>query len=55
MLRRSELAWLIIGLGACVLLWVFLSLASEVAEGETHQFDIAILTGPPKRQPIHRS
>ena len=43
MLRRSELAWLIIGLGACVLLWVFLSLASEVAEGETHQFDIAIL------------
>jgi len=42
-LEGSELKWLIIGLGACVLLWVFLSLASEIAEGETQAFDLMIL------------
>jgi undecaprenyl-diphosphatase len=40
---RRELNWLIIGLGACVLLWIFLSLAGEIAEGETQAFDIRIL------------
>jgi undecaprenyl-diphosphatase len=40
---RRELHWLIIGLGSCVLLWVFLSLAGEIAEGDTQAFDIMIL------------
>jgi undecaprenyl-diphosphatase len=40
---RRELNWLIVGLGACVLLLIFLSLASEIAEGETQAFDIRIL------------
>ena len=40
---RRELNWLIIGLGACVLLWIFLILAGEIAEGETQAFDIRIL------------
>jgi undecaprenyl-diphosphatase len=40
---RRELHWLIIGLASCVLLWVFLSLASEIAEGDTETFDIMIL------------
>src|SRR5688572_18530864 len=41
---RRELHWLIIGLASCVLLWVFLSLAGEIAEGDTQSFDIMILT-----------
>jgi len=40
---RRELNWLIVGLGACVLLWIFLMLAGEIAEGETQAFDIRIL------------
>lgn len=40
---RRELNWLIIGLGACFLLWFFLILAGEIAEGETQAFDIMIL------------
>src|SRR6476619_833072 len=40
---RRELNWLVIGLGACVLLWIFLVLAGEIAEGETQAFDIMIL------------
>jgi undecaprenyl-diphosphatase len=42
-LERRELTWLAIGLGACVLLLVFLMLAGEVAEGETLAFDTRIL------------
>jgi undecaprenyl-diphosphatase len=42
-LDRRELNWLIVGLGACVLLWIFLTLAGEIAEGETQAFDIRIL------------
>ena len=42
-LEGRELKWLIIGLGACVLLLVFLTLASEIAEGETQAFDLMIL------------
>jgi len=42
-LDRRELNWLIVGVGACVLLWLFLILAGEIAEGETQAFDIRIL------------
>jgi undecaprenyl-diphosphatase len=42
-LDRHELNWLIVGLGASILLFVFLRLASEVIEGETMAFDTKIL------------
>ncbi|HEY3043237.1 MAG TPA: phosphatase PAP2 family protein [Vicinamibacterales bacterium] len=42
-LDRRELNWLIIGLGACALLWIFLNLASKISEGETQAFDLMIL------------
>jgi undecaprenyl-diphosphatase len=42
-LERRELGWLIVGLGACMLLLVFLFLAGEVAEGDTLAFDTRIL------------
>src|SRR5437870_4336302 len=42
-LDRRELHWLILGLGACVLLLLFLTLAGEIAEGETQAFDVMIL------------
>jgi undecaprenyl-diphosphatase len=42
-LKRRELAWLFVGLGACVLLLVFISLAGEVTEGDTQAFDTKIL------------
>jgi undecaprenyl-diphosphatase len=42
-LERKEITWLLVGLGACVLLWVFATLASEVIEGETAAFDVWIL------------
>src|SRR4029077_6721273 len=42
-LERRELGWLVFGLGACVLLLVFLFLAGEVAEGDTLAFDTRIL------------
>ena len=42
-LERHELTWLFVGLGACVLLLLFLSLAGEVAEGDTQAFDTRIL------------
>ena len=41
--ERRELSWLLIGLGACVLLFVFLALAGEVLEGDTLAFDTRIL------------
>jgi len=37
------LNWLILGLAACALLWIFLILAGEIAEGETQAFDVMIL------------
>jgi len=37
------LSWLILGLTSCALLWIFLILAGEIAEGETQAFDIMIL------------
>ena len=42
-LERRELSWLFVGLGACVLLFVFVRLAGEVTEGETQAFDIRII------------
>jgi undecaprenyl-diphosphatase len=42
-LERHELQWLLVGLGACVMIWIFLSLAGQVADGETLAFDVRIL------------
>jgi undecaprenyl-diphosphatase len=42
-LERRELSWLIVGLGACVLLFVFVTLAGEVTDGDTQAFDTRIL------------
>ena len=42
-LERRELTWLLVGLGGCILLFVFLILAGEVMEGETLAFDRTIL------------
>ena len=43
-LERHELHWLIVGLGACILLFVFVRLAGEVLEGETMAFDTKIMS-----------
>lgn len=40
---RQELVWLLVGLGACVLLLAFVGLAGEVMEGDTQAFDTRIL------------
>jgi undecaprenyl-diphosphatase len=42
-LDRREVTWLLIGLGLCVLLFAFVSLAGEVTEGDTQAFDTKIL------------
>jgi undecaprenyl-diphosphatase len=42
-LEREELTLLIIGLGLCALLFLFIRLAGEVMEGDTQAFDVAIL------------
>jgi undecaprenyl-diphosphatase len=42
-LDRKELSWLILGLASCALIWIFLILAGEIAEGETQAFDVMIL------------
>src|SRR5580765_1477869 len=42
-LERHELLWLVVGLGACVLLFVFVTLAGEVTDGDTQAFDTRIL------------
>ena len=42
-LEWKELRWLILGLATCALLWIFLVLAGEIADGETQAFDIMIL------------
>ena len=44
-LERRELTFLLIGLGGCVLVFVFLALAGEVMEGETLAFDKKIVIG----------
>ena len=42
-LERHELAWLVVGLGSCVLLFLFIYLAGEVTEGDTLAFDTRML------------
>jgi undecaprenyl-diphosphatase len=42
-LERRELTWLVVGLGACALLLLFLYLAGEVVEGDTLSLDTKIL------------
>jgi undecaprenyl-diphosphatase len=42
-LERQEITWLVIGVGICLLLWAFLSLADEVMEGNTTTMDTRIL------------
>ena len=42
-LERRELTWLFVGLGLCVLLFAFVTLAGEVTEGDTQAFDTKIL------------
>jgi undecaprenyl-diphosphatase len=42
-LERRELTWLVVGIGACALLLLFLFLAGDVAEGDTLAFDTKIL------------
>jgi undecaprenyl-diphosphatase len=42
-LERHELTWLFVGLGLCLLLFAFVSLAGEVTEGDTQAFDTRIL------------
>ena len=42
-LERRELTWLFVGLGLCVLLLGFVTLAGEVTEGDTQAFDTRIL------------
>jgi undecaprenyl-diphosphatase len=42
-LERHELTWLVVGIGACGFLLLFLLLAGEVAEGDTLAFDTKIL------------
>jgi len=42
-LERRELTWLLVGLAGCILLLIFLKLASEVSEGETLAFDTKIV------------
>ena len=42
-LERQELTWLLVGLGACILLFVFISFAGEVMQGDTQALDLRIL------------
>jgi undecaprenyl-diphosphatase len=42
-LERREITWLLVGLAGCVLLFVFLKLASEVMEGDTLAMDTKIV------------
>ena len=42
-LERRELTWLVVGIGACTLLLLFLFLTSEVVEGDTLSLDTKIV------------
>jgi undecaprenyl-diphosphatase len=42
-LERHEIGWLLTGLASCILLFVFLSLAGEVMEGDTQSMDTRIV------------
>lgn len=41
--ERRELTWLVVGLGACLLLFAFIRLAGAVMEGDTQALDMRIL------------
>lgn len=41
--ERHEIVWLLVGLASCILLLVFLKLASEVMEGDTQSMDTRIV------------
>jgi undecaprenyl-diphosphatase len=53
-LDRRELTWLLVGLGACVLLLGFLALAGEVIEGDTQGVDVRILQALRSRTDLSR-
>ena len=42
-LEKKEITWLLFGLGVCVLLFLFVTLAGEVSEGDTTALDSKIL------------
>jgi undecaprenyl-diphosphatase len=42
-LERHELNWLFVGLGACILIFVFINLTGQVLEGDTLAFDTKIM------------
>jgi undecaprenyl-diphosphatase len=42
-LRRNEVEWLVLGLGACILLFAFVILAGKVMGGDTQALDVRIL------------
>jgi undecaprenyl-diphosphatase len=42
-LERKEIHWLLTGLGICLLLFAFVSLAGEVTEGDTQALDAHVL------------
>jgi len=44
-LERHELAWLVVGLSACLALLLFVMLAGEVMDGDTRALDTRILAG----------
>jgi len=44
-LRREEISWLLVGLGACVLVFIFVLLSGEVMAGATQALDVRILRG----------
>lgn len=53
-LERHEIAWLLVGLGGCVLVLVFLKLASAVMGGETLAFDKRIVLAFRKADDLSR-
>jgi undecaprenyl-diphosphatase len=53
-LERHELTWLLVGLGGCILMLIFLKLASEVMEGETLAFDKQIVLAFRKADDLSR-
>src|SRR5262245_34393453 len=42
-LERNEITWLLAGLGVCLLLFLFITLAGEVSDGDTTALDTKIL------------
>jgi undecaprenyl-diphosphatase len=51
---KPDLAWLLLGLSSCILVFVFLKLASEVMEGNTQAFDVSILRALRKTRDVSK-